>query len=353
MARWIGAVFAALLMWCAASGDAAGDTPVQAFVVRDPRITEASGIALGIRTPDVLYVQNDSGDRARFFAIDKVSGKTRAEIDVPGAQNHDWEDIAVAPDVRGVPSVWLADIGDNREVRTSVQIYRVDEPTLSAALNQTISAREVQRWDFRYPDGPHNAEGFTIDPAHRLMYVITKSQTNKTKVFSASLTPSSGEHTLAAAGSITFPPQSFLQGANLVTGAAYSPSLRVFVVRTYLAGFWWRVPDGDVTRALTAAPTGFATPFEAQAEGIGFDGDHLWLNSEGLDQPVFRVPVPEAALAAVTSATPSAPNPSPTDYLLPGSTSEPKGRHKLLALAGVGLLLVMAGLVGRRIARSH
>lgn len=353
MGRRTGAVVTALLTWCLGAAATAADTPGTSFVVRDSRIAEASGIAVGLRNPDVLYVQNDSGDSARFFAIDKSSGRTRAEIDVPGATNHDWEDIAVAPDVRGVPSVWLADIGDNREVRTSVQIYRVDEPKLSAGTNLTIKAGLAQRWDFRYPDGPHNAEGFTIDPVHRLMYVVTKSETNKTKVFSASLTPSGTEQTFEQAGSIVFPAESFFQGANLVTGAAYSPNLQLFVVRTYLAAFWWRVPDGDVTRALKAAPTGFATPFETQAEGIGFDGDHLWLNSEGVNQPVYRVPVPVAALSVGTGSQAPSPRPSPSEYLLPSGTSESRGTHRPLALAGLGVLLVIAGFVGRRIARSR
>ena len=68
----------------------------------DPRITEASGIAIGIASPGVVYVQNDSGDSARFFALDTRTGKTLATYTVPGAANVDWEDLAVARDRRGV-----------------------------------------------------------------------------------------------------------------------------------------------------------------------------------------------------------------------------------------------------------
>src|SRR5262245_44525722 len=95
------------------------------FLVADPRIVEASGIATSIVHPAVMYVHNDSGDSARFFALDGHTGRTVATYTVPGATNIDWEDIAVARDRRGVPSVWLADIGDNDANRTEVRIYRV------------------------------------------------------------------------------------------------------------------------------------------------------------------------------------------------------------------------------------
>jgi hypothetical protein len=59
-------------------------------VLHDPRIDEASGIAQGIRSPGVYYLQNDSGDSARFFAVDARTGRTRAMFSVPGGVNHDW-----------------------------------------------------------------------------------------------------------------------------------------------------------------------------------------------------------------------------------------------------------------------
>jgi len=71
------------------------------FRFADSRIDEASGIGVGIASPGVVYVQNDSGDAARFFAVDASTGATLAVYSVPGAQNVDWEDLAVARDARG------------------------------------------------------------------------------------------------------------------------------------------------------------------------------------------------------------------------------------------------------------
>ena len=125
------------------------------FRFADTRIDEASGIGVGIASPGVVYVQNDSGDSARFFAVDASTGTTLAVYTVPGAQNVDWEDLAVARDARGVPSVWLADIGDNDAARDEVRIYRVDEPVVDrhrVGLQLTTTAPSV--WRLRYPGGP-------------------------------------------------------------------------------------------------------------------------------------------------------------------------------------------------------
>lgn len=55
-----------------------------AFRIADARITEASGLAFGLRSPGIAYVQNDSGDTNRFFALDARTGKPRWRYDVGG-----------------------------------------------------------------------------------------------------------------------------------------------------------------------------------------------------------------------------------------------------------------------------
>jgi hypothetical protein len=135
------------------------------FRIADPRITEASGIAPGIASPGVDYVENDSGDTNRFFALNRRTGATAATITVVGARNVDWEDIAAAPDAAGTPSVWLADIGDNGAVRDEVQVYRVAEPHVRAAdRNRTVRVRVADVWRLRYPGGPVDAESLAVAP---------------------------------------------------------------------------------------------------------------------------------------------------------------------------------------------
>src|SRR4051794_20300739 len=79
--------------------------------LQDSRITESSGLAVG---PGVLWTHNDSGDSARFFALDRRC-RTLATYTLPGVQATDWEDMA-----RGGGYLWLGDIGDNSATRSTI-----------------------------------------------------------------------------------------------------------------------------------------------------------------------------------------------------------------------------------------
>ena len=91
-----------------------------------PEATEISGLVASPTQPGVLWAHNDSGDRARIFAL-RSDGSLMASLDVPGAEATDWEDIAVGPG----GDLLLGDIGDNKSVRKDIDIYRVPEPRLA------------------------------------------------------------------------------------------------------------------------------------------------------------------------------------------------------------------------------
>ena len=91
--------------------------------VRAPEATELSGLVASPTQKGVLWAHNDSGDRARLFAL-RTDGSLIASLDVPGAEAVDWEDVAVGPD----DTLLVGDIGDNGAVRASVDVWRVPEP---------------------------------------------------------------------------------------------------------------------------------------------------------------------------------------------------------------------------------
>ena len=126
------------------------------FHLHDARLAEVSGIAAGIASPNVLYVHNDSGDSARFFALDKRSGDVLAEYHVPGAHNVDWEDIAVGPCSAG-SCLYIADTGDNDEKRKDTALYRAPEP------RQGATSVKAERFPVRYPHGARDAEALFED----------------------------------------------------------------------------------------------------------------------------------------------------------------------------------------------
>jgi MYXO-CTERM domain-containing protein len=317
------------------------------FHIHDSRIDEASGIARGIASPGVFYVQNDSGDSARFFAVDASTGRTHAGYAVPNAANHDWEDLAVARDAASTPSVWLADIGDNDAARQQVQLYRVDEPHVDTSrFGVTARTQQPDVWRLRYPSGPANAESLAVAPGGRA-YVITKADSGRSVVYRVPLRPNARHvQLLQRVGSITFASHGGLVPASLqvlATGAAFSPDGTLLVVRTYTDAYAWHVRHGDVAVAIRHRPVRVTIPLQPQGEGVCIDSGALVLDSEGDGTAVYRVPLPAALRSRPASTPSSAPTAQPTQTASPGGSAGATPYIVLivvLAVLGVGFAVL-------------
>src|SRR4051812_38520627 len=99
------------------AGASAAPTPL--FTLRDPQIAESSGIAATSARDDVVFTHNDSGNTARFFAVDPY-GCTIGVFTAPGVTATDWEDMARGPG----RSLWLGDVGDNDATRDEIAVQR-------------------------------------------------------------------------------------------------------------------------------------------------------------------------------------------------------------------------------------
>jgi len=195
---------------------------------------EISGIVASLAHDGVYYVHNDSGDVARFFAID-AAGAALATFQVSGAGAVDWEDIARGPCPAGT-CVFVGDIGDNDAKRGAYAVYRVAEPTTIA--DATLPAETLS---FTYPDGSHNAETLLVDPVTGGLFVVTKTLgTAAVYAFPLPLTPGTSV-VLARAGDVTLP----IMPA-LITGGDVHPSGQGVLLRTY-SNVWW-FPQGPGCR---------------------------------------------------------------------------------------------------------
>ena len=67
-----------------------------------------------------MVTTNDSGDSGRVFAVDPATGARSAS---PRGRPDPVDVEALAP--AGADEVWVADTGDNRHVRESVEVLRV------------------------------------------------------------------------------------------------------------------------------------------------------------------------------------------------------------------------------------
>ena len=327
------------------------------FRLSDPRIDEASGIGVGIRSPGVVYVHNDSGDSARFFALDGTTGRPLTVFYVPDATNVDWEDLAVARDASGVASVWLADIGDNDAKRSEVRIYRVDEPAVEpSASGSTRTTAEPQVWRLRYPSGPVNAESLAVAPGGAA-YIVTKSVFGDSAVYAVPATPDPNRvQTLRQIGSIAFSitgsPDPFAPiGEVTATGAALSRDGSLLTVRTYSDAYFWRVSHGAVAAALRTEARRIALPRQPQGEGIAFAGARVLTDSEKVGSAVYSVPLPAGLIVA------AAPRPTPgrsTPKATSASAARPSPRGAAYGPAAVAAgAIVLAGVLWAGVSRRR
>lgn len=252
--------------------------PLRATVtgtVRSSQTPELSGLVLSRSQPGVLWTHNDSGDRPRVFAL-RADGTVLADLDVPGAQALDWEDIAI----RG-RTLYLGDIGDNARQRRTIDVYRVAEPRVPAA-GTTAPATRLR---LRYPDGAHDAETLLVDPRSGAIVIVTKELDGRSGVY------------VARGSRLRLAARIDLGLGSLATGGDVSADGRVIAIRTYGSVFVWRRARGtSLAKALRGKPCVSPTPLrEGQGEALALtrDGRALFTVPEGLGAAIRRyVPVP-------------------------------------------------------------
>lgn len=246
-------------------------------------INESSGVAASRVKPGWFYTHNDSGDGPRFWRFD-LSGNVEGPWTLDGAKAIDWEDMAVAT-VQGRHFIYIGDIGDNRERRPSVQVYRFEEPT-----GPPGPIRVFDTFDLTYPDRPHNAEALLVDPQGAIT-IVTKTD-GPSKVFTLPPDTPPGPHRLSFVSELRLPSVGTDAGSRLVTGGDISPDGRFVVIRTYREAWEFDVPARPekwahrTPRRIRLAP-------ELQGEAIAYsaDGTFLITTSEMIPCQVTRIDI--------------------------------------------------------------
>jgi hypothetical protein len=262
--------------------------------ITDPALTEISGIHVGVRNPGIWWVHNDSGDTARVFALDSAAA-VRGTYSLTGATAVDWEDITVvAGATPGSGTIYAADIGDNALARTELQLYRVAEPEVPATGPPASEALDgVETLHLTYPDGPHDAETFMVDPNTGDVIVITKLLFGGTVgVYRAAGPLAAGSTTqLTKVADLTYPTGL----ANAVTGGDVAADGSAVVIRTYGAVRVYNRPKGSTLwHAFDAAPCNAPLPSELQGEAVTFNpaATAIATVSEGANQTIHISSLP-------------------------------------------------------------
>jgi hypothetical protein len=286
------------------------------FHYADAQIDESSGLAPSSYGDGIVYTFNDSGDTARFFAVN-ASGATVGIYTLKGATNHDWEDMDTGTDASGKPVLYFGDIGDNSSKRTEIDVYQVPEPRGPSADVSWI------RYRLKYPDGSHNAETLMVDPHTHRIFIASKAGLGEGSglLYEApAVLSTTAINTLA----IVEPPRAI---PNLTTSGDISPDGKLMVLLTYFSAYWAVGVNGTLHA--------FPVTEQQQDEGIAFtrDGKSVLVDSEGQHTAVYQLPLPAAAIAADVAAggTPTSrpttkPVPTAKPTVKPTATASPTAK---------------------------
>lgn len=248
-------------------------------------ITEASGLVSSRTNPGVMWVHNDSGGKARVFAMDET-GKHLGTYGFPGTIAVDWEDMA-ADDTY----LYVADIGDNFRVRASVKVYRAKEPAVAVDQEPVeASLQDVESFELLYPDQAHDAETLLVDPVNGDLYVVTKDFDGGSLVFlaAAPLDPHKPiDLELVTDLQLPMPGSPTLTWT--ATGGDTAPDGSAVILTGYAAAFWWERPEGvPLWKALVMDQCPAPLALEAMIESVAMDQEGLgyFTVPEGIHAPV-------------------------------------------------------------------
>ena len=241
----------------------------------NPPLDELSGLAFSRQQP-VLFAHNDSGDTARFFAID-LTGALLETFNLTGAAARDWEDVTSGPCPQGT-CLYFGDIGDNSFVRDDYAIFRVVEPHVSTGTSDIA----YEKFDFSYPGGAHqNAEALLMNPKTGVLYVVTKPNSGPSEVYRFPLPlDSTRKVTLEKVTTLSIPTPS---DARLTAGDA-NPCGTAVLLRMYNRLVELRLPEGetDFEKVFLQTPITVPVASEDQGEAVTYapDGQSYFTSSE-------------------------------------------------------------------------
>lgn len=249
---------------------AAGAARVMCHVA-DSRLPEISGVISSVRHGGVVWVNNDSGDTARIFALDVNTCAIRATVTLAGVTARDFEAVSMGRDASGAPELWVGDIGDNARARASVELYRFPEP--STLVDQTVTP---QRITVKWSDGARDCESLLVEPIpNGRVFLVSKETTAGWYQLQGSFR-STGQATTGTR---------FATGRSSASDGAIAPDRSRTVVRYYpTADLYVGVP-GTTPRRVTL-------PTQKMGEAIAFtpDSSALYLLGEGATD-LIRVPL--------------------------------------------------------------
>ncbi|MGW3315800.1 WD40 repeat domain-containing protein [Streptomyces fungicidicus] len=260
------ALLAAVLLMSAPAVPASAADGDEGFTVKDPRITESSGLAASRLHPGVYWTHNDSDDGPYLYAVDSATGETVARLTLTGIGSpRDVEAISIGPGNR----IFVGDIGDNLGgTWPYVWIYELPEP--KELEDATVRAAQ---YVVKYSDGARDAESMVVHPKTGRVYIVDKKEEGGHLY--------EGPAKLSATGDNVFRPIAPVE--LWATDAALSPDGEQLAVRGYFGGIHYSWNGGELQRKGR-----LSVPLQGQGESVTYsaDGSRLMYGSEGTQSAV-------------------------------------------------------------------
>ena len=222
-------------------------------------LRETSGVAVGVRSPGLIWTHNDGDRRPRLYVVDR-DGQVQARIEVDRSFN-DWEDIARGRCDLGA-CLYLADTGDNNERRDNISLYRLAEPE-----GEGEGRVDAERYRMVLPDGPRDIEAMYVLPTEQIFFV-TKGRNHPVTIYRYP-PPLRSEDTvtLVEVQRLTTGP---MAGPRMVTGASATLDGGTVAIRTYESLQFFAVTGGERLLESDLGRVDLRPLREAQGEGVGF-----------------------------------------------------------------------------------
>lgn len=242
------------------------------FTLKDPRITESSGLAASRLHPGIYWTHNDSDDGAYLYAVDSRTGVTVATVTMTGVgAPRDVEAISIGPDNQ----IYVGDIGDNLGgTWDHVWIYRLPEP--KQLKDQTVRATQ---YDVKYADGARDAEALMVHPKTGRVYIADKKEDGGSLYEGPAQLSTSGTNVFKRVAAVGL----------WVTDGAFSPDGKRLAVRGYFGGILYDWNGGKTKRIQQ-----LSVPLQRQGESMTYttDGSRILYGSEGAGSTVVARDAP-------------------------------------------------------------
>lgn len=244
--------------------------PMQLQVIGELQkgIDEASGLV--ILDENTLIHINDGGNPPCVFFTD--SGGDITALDCPDfLKNYDWEALAFGEDI-----LFIGDIGNNRNQRRSMTIYRVgvdDSLDLTDRGKIEISFKEQRTFPPHENDRNYDVEAMIYRKGKLHLFTKNRTQPFDGYVYHYSFPASAGEYNISRRDSFQTKTDGMLQ--NWVTGADLNPSGNILA----LIGYYklWLFYDFPGDNFFAGRQSVLLLNDESQKEAIAFAGDSTLL----------------------------------------------------------------------------